>query len=66
MMIEQYNKGMGGVGLDLFDQFRGKYRSTLRNEFGITLYLGLFGMYPLYMDGFVIARSMKRSHNLIS
>ena len=30
VMIQQYNKGMGGV--DLFDQFRGKYRVAFRKR----------------------------------
>ena len=42
VMIQQYNKGMGGI--DLFDQFRGKYRVAFRKRaaLGIILYLDFF------------------------
>ena len=54
MIIKDYNKGMGGV--DLFDQFRGKYRSTFRKRvwyyplFRFVLNASIINLWLLYRN----------------
>ena len=61
VMIQKYNKGMGGV--DLFDQFRGKYRVSFRKR---VWYYSLFRFLvnSSVVNGWLLFRKMNKVSEL--